>query len=341
MTRKVDPRVGWVTLARLPRAVAVVLAIGFLARAPDLPRHPRRDVRAPGRPRSCSAGGPRRPRSPRSRASRARRAAALNMLRKGWTVTPGGRGHPQPGPRPPRRRPARRRADRRGLRPAAARQPAGAREEEGRALRARRARSTTSQAGNDEGQVPLRKLNRHLMKLPRNLRTAPGRPRSTAGSRRSATHDPADPQGPDAEGHPDAERPARRLTSAGGSADRTSTRPGGPVVQAAPVAVPDQRRDRAGSSSTVRSSARAKPTRPPSSRDTHPGSRAGSLTGGRRRRTREHEHLEREDRRRPDGGHAEQAPAMSAHSTASTRTAASRAPKPATEPRPSAGRPSR
>jgi hypothetical protein len=26
------------------------------------------------------------------------------------------------------------------------------------------------QAGNDEGQVPLRKLNKHLMKLPRNLK---------------------------------------------------------------------------------------------------------------------------------------------------------------------------
>ena len=41
------------------------------------------------------------------------------------------------------------------------------------------------QAGNDEGQVPLRKLNKHLMKLPRNLKQTRSA-RSTAGSRRSA-----------------------------------------------------------------------------------------------------------------------------------------------------------
>ncbi len=38
MTRKVDPLVGWVTLATGFVTFAVVLAIGFLVGQPDLPR---------------------------------------------------------------------------------------------------------------------------------------------------------------------------------------------------------------------------------------------------------------------------------------------------------------
>ena len=64
------------------------------------------------------------------------------------------------------------------------------------------------QAGNEDGQVPLRKLNNHLMKLPRNLKTAPGHRGQPAPQ--GARHDePADPQGPDAAQRADAARPAR------------------------------------------------------------------------------------------------------------------------------------
>ena len=130
-------------------------------------------------------------------------------------------------------------------------------------------RSTTCRPATRTGQVPLRKLNKHLMKLPRNLKTT----QVAEVNRRlkALGHDePADPQGADAQGHADAARPpglTHARQPAGQLARGSRPSPAGPVVQPAAVAVPDQRRDEQ-QEQRVRSSARGSPRGLPSSRTT-------------------------------------------------------------------------
>lgn len=167
MTRKVDPRVGWVTAATFFLAVAVAVAIGLLI------GHPiyvgvlgvmfgvlgatlifgRRAEKAAFAQVEGQPGAA---------------AAAMNMLRRGWTVTPGVA--------------VTRNQD---LVHRAVGRPGVILVAEGGATRlsnllAQERKKVARfvpdvpiydvQAGNEAGQIPLRKLNRHLMKLPRNLK---------------------------------------------------------------------------------------------------------------------------------------------------------------------------
>lgn len=167
MTRKVDPMVGWVTAAVGFVTFAVVLAIGFLVGHPVY-------VGIIGLMLAILAStvvfGKRAEKAAFSQVEGqpGAAAAALNMLRRGWTVTPA---------------------------VAVTRNQDVVHRAVGRAgvvligegsptrvsnLLATEKRKVTRfvpevpvydiQAGNEPGQVPLRKLNNHLMKLPRNLK---------------------------------------------------------------------------------------------------------------------------------------------------------------------------
>jgi hypothetical protein len=168
MTRKSDPRVGWVTLAVFLGVLAVAVAIGlalkhpiyvgimgvmfaFLAATIVFGRRAEKAAfsQVEGQPGAA--------------------AAALNMLRKGWTVTPGVA--------------VTRNQDlvhRAVGRPGVVLIAEGGGPSRLGNLLAQEKKMVARfvpdvpiydiQAGNDEGQVPLRKLNKHLMKLPRNLK---------------------------------------------------------------------------------------------------------------------------------------------------------------------------
>lgn len=167
MTRKVDPMVGWVTAAAGFVTFAVALAIGFLVGHPVY-------VGIIGLMLGILAAtvvfGKRAEKAAFSQVEGqpGAAAAALNMLRRGWTVTPA---------------------------VAVTRNQDVVHRAVGRAgvvligegspsrvsnLLATEKRKVTRfvpevpvydvQAGNEPGQVPLRKLNNHLMKLPRNLK---------------------------------------------------------------------------------------------------------------------------------------------------------------------------
>jgi hypothetical protein len=168
MTRKSDPRVGWITLAAFLGVFLVVLAIGFLIHHPIylglmgfmfavLAATIVFGKRAEKAAFSQVDGQP------------GAAAAALNMLRKGWTVTPGvavtrnqdivHRAVGRPG--------------------VVLIAEGGGPSRLGNLLSQEKKKVARFvpdvpiydiQAGNDEGQVPLRKLNKHLMKLPRNLK---------------------------------------------------------------------------------------------------------------------------------------------------------------------------
>ena len=167
MTRKVDPLVGWVTLATGFVTFAVVLAIGFLVGKPIyagliglmlalLAATIVFGRRAEKAAYSQVEGQP------------GAAAAALNMMRKGWTVTPGVA--------------VSRNQDlvhRAVGRPGVVLIGEGSPNRVGQLLAAEKKKITRFvpdvpvyevQAGDEEGQVPLRKLNRHLTKLPRNLK---------------------------------------------------------------------------------------------------------------------------------------------------------------------------
>jgi len=167
MTRKVDRMVGWVTLAAAFLTFAVVLAIGFLI------GHPvylgliglmlailaativfgRRAEKAAFSQVEGQAGAA---------------AAALNMLRRGWTVTPAVA--------------VTRNQDivhRAVGRPGVVLVGEGSPTRLGNLLATEKRKVARFvpdvpiydvQAGNEPGQVPLRKLNNHIMKLPRNLK---------------------------------------------------------------------------------------------------------------------------------------------------------------------------
>lgn len=167
MTRKVDPMVGWVTLAAAFLTLAVALAIGFLIGHPVylgiigvmlaiLAATIVFGRRAEKAAFSQVEGQP------------GAAAAALNMLRRGWTVTPAVA--------------VTRNQDivhRVVGRPGVVLVGEGSPSRLGNLLATEKRKVTRFvpdvpvydvQAGNEPGQVPLRKLNRHLMKLPRNLK---------------------------------------------------------------------------------------------------------------------------------------------------------------------------
>jgi uncharacterized protein DUF4191 len=168
LTRKVDPMVGWVTLATFFLTFAVMLAIGFVIGHPVylgilgvmlgfLAATVVFGRRAEKAAFSQVQGQP------------GAAAAALNMLRKGWTVTPGvavtknqDLVHRVVG------------------RPGVVLIGEGAPSRVGNLLAQEKKKVARYvpdvpiydlQAGDGEGQVPLRKLNNHVMKLPRNLKT--------------------------------------------------------------------------------------------------------------------------------------------------------------------------
>ncbi len=168
MTRKVDPLVGWVTLATGFVTFAVVLGIGFLLGQPIyagliglmlalLAATIVFGRRAEKAAYSQVEGQP------------GAAAAALNMMRRGWTVTPGVA--------------VNRNQDlvhRAVGRPGVVLIGEGSSPNRVAGLLAAEKKKVTRfvpdvpvyevQAGDEEGQVPLRKLNRHLTKLPRNLK---------------------------------------------------------------------------------------------------------------------------------------------------------------------------
>ena len=167
MTRKVDPAVGWVTAATGFLVLAVAVAIGFLIGHPIY-------LGIMGLMVAVLAAtivfGKRAEKAAFSQVDGqpGAAAAALNMLRKGWTVTPavamsrnqdivhrvvGRAGVVLVGEGSPTRVQALIVTEKKKV-----------------------ARFVPDvpiydvQAGNDTGQIPLRKLNNHLMKLPRNLK---------------------------------------------------------------------------------------------------------------------------------------------------------------------------
>ncbi len=168
MTRKVDPMVGWVTLAAALLVFGVVLAVGYLIGHPVylgimgvlagfLVATIVFGKRAEKAAFSQVDGQP------------GAAAAALNMLRRGWSVTPAVA--------------VTRHQD---IVHRAVGRPGVVLIGEGVPSRVQALLVTEKkkvaryvpdvpvydvQAGNGDGQVPLRKLNNHLMKLPRNLTT--------------------------------------------------------------------------------------------------------------------------------------------------------------------------
>ncbi|MDQ1642796.1 MAG: hypothetical protein QOJ90_2147 [Actinomycetota bacterium] len=167
MTRKVDPLVGWITLAAGFLVFAVMLAIGFLVNQPIffgliglmlgfLAATIVFGKRAEKAAFAQVEGQP------------GAAAAALNMLRRGWTVTPGVA--------------ATRNQDvvhRAVGRPGVVLVGEGSPTRVANLLATERKKVTRFvpdvpvyevQAGNEDGQVPLRRLNSKLMKMPRNLK---------------------------------------------------------------------------------------------------------------------------------------------------------------------------
>jgi hypothetical protein len=167
MTRKVDRMVGWVTAAAFFLVLAVAIAIGLLIGHPIY-------VGIFGLMLGVLAAtivfGRRAEKAAFSQVEGqpGAAAAALNMLRRGWTVTPGvavTRNQDL----------VHRAVGRPGVVLIAEGSPTRlpnllAQEKKKVARFVPDVPIYDVQAGNEEGQVSLRKLNRHLMKLPRNLK---------------------------------------------------------------------------------------------------------------------------------------------------------------------------
>ena len=167
MTRQVDPLVGWVTLAAGFFTFAVLLAVGFLV---DMPLYLGLLGLMLGLLAATIVFGRRAEKAAYSQleGQPGAAAAALNMLRRGWTVTPGvavtrnqdvvhravGRpGVVLVGEGPPGRVGSLLAAEKKKVNRFVPDVPV-----------------YEVQAGDEDGQVPLRKINRHLSKLPRNLK---------------------------------------------------------------------------------------------------------------------------------------------------------------------------
>jgi uncharacterized protein DUF4191 len=167
MTRQVDPLVGWITLGVGLAAFVVVLAIGFIVGQPIIFGlfglmvgflaatiiFGRRAEKAAFAQVEGQPGAA---------------AAALNMLRRGWTVTPGVAATRNQDI-------VHRAVGRAGVVLVGEGSPARV----GSLLASERKKVSRFvpdvpiyevQAGNEEGQVPLRRLNSKLMKMPRNLK---------------------------------------------------------------------------------------------------------------------------------------------------------------------------
>jgi hypothetical protein len=167
MTRKIDPLVGWLTLAAGFLVFAVVLAIGFLVHQPVFSALIGLML---GFLAATIVFGKRAEKAAFAQVEGqpGAAAAALNMLRRGWTVTPGVA--------------ATRNQDvvhRAVGRAGVVLVGEGAPSRVANLLATERKKVARFvpdvpvyevQAGNDEGQVPLRKLNSKLMKMPRNLK---------------------------------------------------------------------------------------------------------------------------------------------------------------------------
>ncbi|HEX4698947.1 MAG TPA: DUF4191 domain-containing protein [Actinomycetes bacterium] len=170
MARKVDPMIGLITAASGVLAFLVVLAIGFLV---GLPIYFGILGVLGGVLAATIVFGKRAERAAFSQVEGqpGAAAAALNMLRKGWSVTPAVA--------------ATRNQDivHRAIgRPGVVLVGEGSSPQRVAALLATEKKKVARfvpdvpvyelQAGSYEGQVPLRRLNRRMMKLPRNLSTA-------------------------------------------------------------------------------------------------------------------------------------------------------------------------
>lgn len=168
MTRKVDPMVGWVTLAAGLLPVAALVALGLLV---DHPWYLGLIGVMLGVLAATIVFGKRAEKAAFSQVEGqpGAAAAALNMLRRGWTVTPAVA--------------VTRNQDivhRVVGRPGVVLIGEGSPARLGNLLATEKKKVARYvpdvpvydyQAGNEHGQVPLRKLNRTLMKLPRNLKT--------------------------------------------------------------------------------------------------------------------------------------------------------------------------
>jgi len=168
MTRKVDPMVGWVTLAAGLLTLAVFVAIGLLV---GYPYYLGFIGLALGLLAATIVFGRRAEKAAFTQVEGqpGAAAAALNMLRRGWTVTPAVA--------------VTRNQDivhRAVGRPGVVLVGEGAPSRVANLLATEKKKVARFvpdvpiydfQAGNDAGQIPLRKLNRSLMKLPRNLKT--------------------------------------------------------------------------------------------------------------------------------------------------------------------------
>jgi len=168
MTRKVDPMVGWVTLAAGFLTFAVFLAIGLLI---DQPVYLGIVGLMLGVLAATLVFGRRAEKAAFSQVDGQPGAAvaALNMMRRGWTVTPA--------VAVTRNQDIVHRAvGRAGVVLVGEGSPTRI----GNLLATEKKKVARFvpdvpvydlQAGNEQGQIPLRKLNRHLMKLPRNLKS--------------------------------------------------------------------------------------------------------------------------------------------------------------------------
>ena len=169
MTRKVDPLVGWVTLAAGLLPFVVFLSIGFLVEQPIFLGllgftlgflaatlvFGRRAERAAYAQLDGQPGAA---------------AASLNMLRRGWTITPGVAATRNQDV-------VHRAVGRAGVVLVGVGSPTRvgnllANEKKKVARFVPDVPIYDIQAGNEEGQVPLRKLNAKLMKMPKNLNKA-------------------------------------------------------------------------------------------------------------------------------------------------------------------------
>lgn len=167
MTRQVDPLVGWVTFAAGFVTFAAFLAIGFLV---ELPLYLGLFGFMLGLLAATIVFGRRAEKAAYAQVEGqpGAAAAALNMLRRGWTVTPGVA--------------ANRNQDvvhRAVGRPGVVLVGEGSPTRVGHLLAAEKKKVSRYlpevpiyelQAGNEEGQVPLRKVPIRLRKLPRNLK---------------------------------------------------------------------------------------------------------------------------------------------------------------------------
>ena len=169
ITKKSQPLIWLILLGTFLVVLAVFIGIGLLLRQPGHVRDHRGRVRLPRDIVRASAAGPRRRRSLRSQSSRAQSLAVLGTLRRGWIVTK------EPVAFNRNQDLVFRVVGRCGV--VLVGEGAPTRIGHLMAAEKRKTQRVIGDAplhevvvGNDPGQVPLRKLSRHIMKLPRPLK---------------------------------------------------------------------------------------------------------------------------------------------------------------------------